>query len=154
MRMSSITNILCIYSQNVHKNYVLVNSLLETQKDLYDILFVQELPQNFIGFALFTTILGRDEVIGTPIHLYWAQVVQFPQNSEYISIIICSIHSRLFRLCFSLRKNTVDHRDIQLLFFFNQNRYQLLMNVYSDSLHTNMKLLFNKALNISNLLYI
>jgi len=44
MRMSSITNILCIYSQNVHKNYVLVNSLLETQKDLYDILFVQELP--------------------------------------------------------------------------------------------------------------
>ena len=34
--MSSTTN---IYSQNVCKNYVLVDNLLETQKDLYNILF-------------------------------------------------------------------------------------------------------------------
>jgi len=29
-----------IYSQNVYKNYTLVDSLLEIQKDLYDILFI------------------------------------------------------------------------------------------------------------------
>ena len=39
MNMSSTTNIIHIYLQNVQKNYVLVNSLLESQKDLYDILF-------------------------------------------------------------------------------------------------------------------
>ena len=42
--MSSTTDIICIYSQNVQKNYVLVDSLLESQKDLYDILFIQEPP--------------------------------------------------------------------------------------------------------------
>jgi len=33
-------------------------------------------------------------------------------------------------------------------------RYQFLMNVYSDSFHTTVDFLSNKALNISNLLYI
>jgi len=46
--MSGITNILHIYSQNVQKNYVLVDSLLESQKDLYYILFIQEPSWNFI----------------------------------------------------------------------------------------------------------
>ena len=40
--MCSITK-LCIYSQNVHKNYALVDTFLESQKDYYDIFFVQEL---------------------------------------------------------------------------------------------------------------
>ena len=40
--MSSTTDIICIYLQNVQKNYVLVDSLLESQKDLYNILFIQE----------------------------------------------------------------------------------------------------------------
>ena len=48
MNMSSTTNIIRIYSQNVQKNYVLVDSLLESQKDLYDILFIQKPPWNFI----------------------------------------------------------------------------------------------------------
>ena len=43
--MSSTTNMLCIYSQNVQKNYVLVDSLLGFQKDLYDILFIQNGPR-------------------------------------------------------------------------------------------------------------
>ena len=46
--MSGTTNILHIYSQNVWKNYVLVDSLLESQKDLYDILFTQVLWQPLI----------------------------------------------------------------------------------------------------------
>ena len=40
MNISSTTNIIHIYSQNVWKNYVLVDSLLESQKNLYDILFI------------------------------------------------------------------------------------------------------------------
>jgi len=57
-----------IYLQNVWKNYVLVDSLLESQKDLYDILFIQEPLWNFICFAPSTTASGGDEVIGAPIH--------------------------------------------------------------------------------------
>ena len=60
-----------IYSQNVWKNYVLVDSLLESQKDLYNILFIQEPPWNFISFAPSTTASGGDEVVGDPIHPEW-----------------------------------------------------------------------------------
>ena len=75
MNMSSITNIICIYSQNVWKNYVLVNSLLESQKDLYDILFIQEPPWNFIQFVPSTSCPGGQEIVGAPIHPEWTQVV-------------------------------------------------------------------------------
>ena len=68
MNMSSTTNIICIYSQNVWKNYVLVDSLLESQKNLYDILFIQEPPWNFIRFVSSTTSPGGQEIIGAPIH--------------------------------------------------------------------------------------
>jgi len=62
---------LYIYSQNVQKNYVLVDSLLEFQKDLYDILFIQELLWNFIQFVPSTSSPGGQEVIGAPIHPEW-----------------------------------------------------------------------------------
>jgi len=71
MNMSSTTDMLCIYSQNVWKNYVLVDSLLESQKDLYDILFIQEPLWNFIHFAPSTTASGGNEVMDVPIHPEW-----------------------------------------------------------------------------------
>ena len=153
MNMSNTTNILHIYSQNVQKNYVLVDSLLESQKDLYNILFIQEPPWNFIRFTPSTSSPGGQEVIGASIHPEWTQVVRFPQDSEQTPGVMCFIHSRLSRLCFALRRDIVDHRDIQLLSFFNRGRCQFLMNVYSDNLHTAINFLSRKALNIPNLLY-
>ena len=67
--------------------------------------------------------------------------------------VMCFIHSRLFRLCFALRRDIVDHRDIQLVSFFNRGRCQFLVNVYSDDLHTAVDFLSREALNIPNLLY-
>ena len=66
---------------------------------------------------------------------------------------MCFIHSRLSRLRFALRRDIVNHRDIQLLSFFNRGRCQFLMNVYSDDLHTAVDFLSREALNIPNLLY-
>jgi len=60
---------------------------------------------------------------------------------------MCFIHSRLFRLCFALRRDIVGHRNIQLLSFFNRSRCQFLMNVYSDDLHTAVNFLSREALN-------
>ena len=128
LSMCSITNIICIYSQNVWKNYVLVDSLLESQKDLYTILFIQEPPWNFIQFAPSTTSPGGQEVIGALIHPEWTQVVQFPQDSKQIPRVICFIHSRLSRIRFSLRRNIVNYRDIQLLSFFNRGRCQFFFS--------------------------
>ena len=66
---------------------------------------------------------------------------------------MCFIHSRLSRLRFALRRDIIDHRDIQLLSFFNRGWCQFLMNVYSDDLHTAVDFLSNTALNIPHLLY-
>ena len=62
---------------------------------------------------------------------------------------MCFIHFKLFRLCFALRKYIVDYRD-----FFNRDKYQFLINIYSKSLYTAINFLSNKALNISNLLFV
>ena len=132
---------------------MLVDSLLEFQKDLYDILFIQEPLWNFIRFAPSTTTSGGDEVVGAPIHPDWTQVVQFPQSSEQIPRVMCFIHSRLSRLCFALRRDIVDHRNIQLLSFFNRGQCQFLMKIYSDDLHTAVDFLSNGAPNIPHLLY-
>ena len=80
-------------------------------------------------------------------------MVRFLQDSEQTPRVMCFIHSRLSRLCFALKRDIVDHRDIQLLSFFNRGRCQFLMNVYSDDLHTAVNFLSREALNIPNLLY-
>ena len=95
-----------------------------------------------------------DKVVGAPIHPDWTQVVRLPQSSEQIPRVMCFIHSRLSRLRFALRRDIVDHRDIQLLSFFNRGWCQFLMNVYSDDLHTAVDFLSNAAPNIPHLLYI
>ena len=68
---------------------------------------------------------------------------------------MCFTHFRLFRLCFALRRDIVNHKDIQILFFFNKGgyKYRFLINVYSNSLYTAVNFLSNKDLNISSLLY-
>ena len=80
-------------------------------------------------------------------------MVRFLQDSEQTPRVMCFTHSRLSRLCFALKRDIVDHRDIQLLSFFNRGRCQFLMNVYSDVLHTAVNFLSREALNIPNLLY-
>ena len=76
------TTKLRIYSQNVRKNYALVDTFLESQKDHYDIFFVQEPPWNFIRYAPSTVSLEGDKVMGAPIHPDWTQVVRVPKDSE------------------------------------------------------------------------
>ena len=94
----SLSTLLSYNTQNVRKNYVLVDSLLEFQKDLYNILFIQEPPWNFIWFASSTSSPGGQEVVSAPIYPEWTQVVRFPQNSEQTPRVMCFIHSRLSRL--------------------------------------------------------
>ena len=76
------TTKLHIYLQNVCKNYKLVDTFLESQKNHYDIFFVQEPPWNFICYAPSTVSLEGDKVVGAPIYPDWTQVVRVPKDSE------------------------------------------------------------------------
>ena len=147
------TTKLRIYSQNIRKNYALVDTFLESQKDHYDIFFVQEPPWNFIHYAPSTISLEGDKVVGAPIHPDWTQVVQVLRDSEDVPRVIAFIYSRLSRLKFSLRRDVVDHHDILLLSFFNRGEYHFLMNVYSDDRHSAVKFMLDQIIDIPNLLY-
>jgi len=154
LKSNHIATKLRIYLQNVRKNYALVDTFLESQKDQYDIFFVQESPWNFICYAPFTVSLEGDKVVGAPIHPDWTQVVQVPRDSEDVPQVMAFIHSCLSRLRFSLRRDVVDHRDILLLSFFNRRVYHFLMNVYSDDRHSAVKFMLDQIIDIPNLLYI
>jgi len=139
--------------QNVRKNYALVDTFLESQKDSYDIFFVQEPPWNFIRHTPSTTSLERDKVVGAPIHPDWTQVGRAPRDSEEVPRVMAFIHKRLSRLCFALRRDVIDHCDILLLSFFNRNKCHFLMNVYSDNHQSTVKFMLDQVINIPNLLY-
>ena len=90
--MCSITK-LRIYSQNVRKNYALGDTFLKSQKDHYDIFFVQEPPWNFICYAPSTVSLEGDKVVGAPIYPDWTQVVRVPKDSEDVPWVIYGFYS-------------------------------------------------------------
>jgi len=66
--------------------------------------------------------------------------------------VITYINVRLFSLRFSLRKDIINHCDILLALFFNNNTIFWIMNAYSDSSYSALRYLKNTEVNISNLL--
>ena len=80
-------------------------------------------------------------------------MVQVPRDSKDIPQVMAFIHSHLFRLRFSLRRDIVDYCDILLLFFFNRGECYFLMNVYSDNHHSAIKFMLDQIIDIPNLLY-
>jgi len=147
------TTELRIYLQNVCKNYALVDTFLESQKNSYDIFFVQEPPWNFIQHTPSTSSLEGDKVVGAPIHPDWTQVVRLPRDSESPPWVMAFIHTCLSRLRFALRRDVIDHRDILLLFFFDRNECHFLINMYSDDHHSAVKFMLDQVIDIPNLLY-
>ena len=63
----------------------------------------------------------------------------------YVNICLSS-------LCFSLRKDIINHKDILIILFFSNNICSYIMNVYSDSSHSALKYLKDTEVNINNLL--
>ena len=85
-------------------------------------------------------------------HLNWLTFAREPCLSNDYPRVIIYINVRLSSFCFSLRKDIIDHKDILLASFFNDNVIFWIMNVYSDSSHSALKYLKNTEVNIINLL--
>ena len=66
--------------------------------------------------------------------------------------IIIYINIRLSLFHFSLQKDIINHRDILLASFFNDNIIFWIMNIYSNSSHSTLKYLKDTEVNIPNLL--
>jgi len=55
-------------------------------------------------------------------------------------------------MCFALRKNIFNHRDICCFSFFNNGDIFFMINVYSDNCQSALKYLKNTEVNIQNVL--
>ena len=71
-------------------------------------------------------------LLGVPNHPNWLTFARDPCLPNDLLRVISYINIHLFSLQFSLRKNVINHRDILLASFFNNNSIFWVMNIYSD----------------------
>jgi len=146
-----IYNKLKIFSQNVRKNTLTVNTILETHCH-FDIILIQEPPWSIICSISSSTCSEGEVLVGAPHHPNWLSFARppvtqldFPRVLAYINICLSSFH-------FSLCRDIINHRDILLISFFTNNICSSIMNIYSDTSHSALKYLKNTEVNINNLL--
>ena len=57
-------------------------------------------------------------------------------------------------MCFSLKKNIFDHKNINCFSFFNNGNIFFMINIYSDDYQSALKYLKNTEANLYNVLVI
>ena len=140
-----------ILSQNVRKNSLIINTLLETQNQ-FNIIFIQEPPWSEIRKIPSSSIRDGEPFMGTNHHPNWISFARIPLERSDSPRVIVYINICLLSLCFLLCKDIINHRDSILISFFNNNICYYIMNVYSDSSHSALKYLKDTEVNINNVL--
>ena len=92
--------------------------------------------------------------MGTYHHSNWITFARLPSDKSDSPRVLTYINTYLSLLRFLLHKDIINHKDISLISFFNNNVCYYIMNVYSDSSHTVLKYLKNTEMNIENVLLI
>ena len=140
-----------IFSQNVHKSNFLINMILEVNQD-FNILFIQELLWTTLRSILSSTNPKGVPLLGIPNHPNWLTFARKLSSFNKSPRVIIYINIRLSSLHFLFRKDIINHRNIILASFFNNNFIFWIMNVYSDSFYTALKYIKDTEVNLLNLL--
>ena len=125
-----------IFSQNVRKNKTLTDIILETRKNISDIILIQERPRSLLRRIPSHTNPEGNLVYGTPKHPDWSLFIQNDGCTDNYPRVATYINKCISRLRFSLRKDLIDHRDINVIDFHNGQNVNFMINVYSDSNQT------------------
>ena len=140
-----------IFSQNVCKNLLIINTILKTQHH-FNIILIQELPWSEICKIPSFTNCNGEPFMGACHHPNWIAFTRTSSNSIDFPRVITYINIRLSSLCFLLCKNIFNHQDVNLISFTNINICHYILNVYSDSSHLALKYLKDTKVNINNVL--
>jgi len=142
-----------IFSQNIQKNNLIVNTILKTQFS-FNVIFIQELSWTTIQSVPNSKSKEGEELVGISDHPNW--LISFRNLSSAIDSprVITYVNIRLSSLHFSFCKDIFNHRNISLVSFFNNNNTFFLMNVYFDSSQSALRYLKNTEANIHNILVI
>ena len=138
-------------SQNICKNSLIINTILETQV-YFDIILIQEPPWSEIQKIPSTLSCEGKPLMGTCHHPNWISFTRIPSDNKDFLRVITYINIRLSSLCFLLCKDIFNHRDISLISFLNNNVCHYILNIYSDSSHLALKYLKDTEVNINNII--
>ena len=136
-----------IFLQNVQKNSVIVTTILKSLTH-YDIILIQKLPWSEIRKIPSTLCSEGKPLIGSCYHPNWITYARIPSTDSNFPRVITYINICLSSLRFLLRNDIINHRDIGLISFFNNNVCFYILNIYSDSLHSALKYLKDTEVNI------
>ena len=136
------------FSQNIQKNNLIINIILKTQSD-FDIIFIQELSWSTIHSIPSSKSKNRKELVEDPNWITFSKPSTKEKNSLWV---VSYINIRLSSLYFLLYKDIFNHRDISLIFFFNNNSIFFLINIYSDLSQIALKYLKDTEVIINNIL--
>jgi len=87
-----IINNIKLFSQNVRKNKLLTDMILESNKD-FDIIFIQELPWSFIQSISSSSNEKGDSLVGASNHSNWVTFAKSPLNNNDSSRVILYINA-------------------------------------------------------------
>jgi len=90
--------------------------------------------------------------MGTCHHPNWIAFARYPSNNNDFPRVISYVNIRLKSLCFLLRKDIFDHRDISIISFTNNDTCHYILNIYSDSSHSALKYLKDTEVNLNQVL--
>lgn len=117
-----------IFLQNVQKNKLLTDMLLEINKDL-NIILIQEPSWSTIYSILSFTSKEGDFLVDAPNYSNWIIFSRSPlENDNYLRVILY-INVYLSYMCFSLCKDIFNYRDICCFSFFNNSNIFFIINV-------------------------
>ena len=114
--------------------------------------FIQELPWSFIQNILSSSNNKGNKIIGILNHPIWITFSRQLFDDNEHPRVITYINARLIQLCFVLRGDILNYRDINWVFFFNNGFIFFMINVYSDEHQLALKYFKNTEVDICNVL--
>ena len=108
-----------VFSQNVQKNSIHVETLLVRHSNNYDIILIQEPPHREIRKAPSASSIEGEAVIGAPMHPEWLYLVRPQKPNERPPRVMAYVSKRLAKLRPSMRFDLVDHPDILAISLYN-----------------------------------
>jgi len=91
-----------IFSQNVRKNKILTDIILETQKNSADVIFIQEPPRSLLQHIPSHSNPMGDPLYGTPNHPKWTLFIHQDTTQENYARVATYVNKRLARMRFAL----------------------------------------------------
>ena len=148
-----ILNNIKVFSQNIRKNLLIINTILKTQSQ-FDIIFIQEPPWSTICTIPSASNCEGEILVRITYHLDWLFFARTSSNQSDTPRVLVYINICLSSLRFSLQNDIINYKDILLISFINNHVCSFIMNVYSDFSHSVLKYLKDTEVNINNLLII